>query len=317
LKAANSVLLPFSSGVLESSIGPGGSAVSAASPAASHISAKAIAAIIDHKNYIAEKEAANQGSAPQAIDKTAVPTKELPPFCRFISIEPVDFKSAPSGRDSNQNRESFKIPPYSSVRVAVEFYYIDNSQRTVVDRENDHGLNMCISLEYVSADPFALAAAQREPLKPSVYFRRYVSISRAQFDLLKCHLFPRRMSFETRITPDSGLSLRRLFVACPGRMQSSDPSKVLNKPAGESQVKGSSSSVHSAPMAEEMGHLSMDVLDHLMQTLAAGASSSSPSGVRGAGIAPARVEVAGDDSFLVLEVRMLKKALEMPSVLTV
>ena len=108
------------------------------------------------------------------------------------------------------------------------------------------------------------------------------------------------MSFETRIVPDTGLSLRRLFVTCPGRMLSSEPPSF----SLDSSNKSLSIPVHSALINEEDmgGHVSMDVLDHIMQTLAVGATQSSSSGVRGATIAPTRVEVAGEDSFLVLEV---------------
>jgi hypothetical protein len=160
------VLIPFRSKQLEESIlGTSNSALS--QPA---ISAKAAAAIIDHKNYIAEKAAAGS-DRPAVSEKTEnvsipITLRSPPPFCSLVNVEPADNSTL------DNLSSAFKLPPFSAVVITLEFcYYCISDDTKLVEKPQTW--NLSLGLDYLTVDNLNSPSEEKTTSKQSAFVRYY------------------------------------------------------------------------------------------------------------------------------------------------
>lgn len=155
------VLIPFQSKQLEDSIlGTSNSAVT--QPV---ISARAAAAIIDHKNYIAEKAAAGILKPDMTViieNDAPVRLRDPPSFCSLVNIEPAT---------PNNSLSTFKLPPFSTLSVTLEFCYYSITNGT--KKAENPAFNLSLCLDYLTGEHSATELEEKTSTKQSTVTRYY------------------------------------------------------------------------------------------------------------------------------------------------
>jgi hypothetical protein len=201
-----------------------------------HMSSKAMAAIIDHKNYLAEKDAAKLEQQEQRKKRLAIDDDPMidqsnqiaiQDLCSIVSVEPIDFKA------DSSNSIPLPIPPNCSIRITLEFNYRKEFLRPAYAPGSTTNCVLNISAYYISSAQISIGPDKVDE-SPSARFAdertRYYRVADAM----------------SNVVLSRGVSLSNLFVRAPNYCSSSSEAVRENMRADTKFIKRDTSKMMSS-----------------------------------------------------------------------